>query len=98
MRVSRLRRLIDEKDSTSSKRTYFDSKLLPLLDSVVINTANRGKIPVNWTNNNSVKSVISWKSGDMPKFIEMFYDIVNGVQIEFEIRAILNFPTLSSTI
>ena len=39
VRVARLRMLIDEKDSTTSEkhfRTYFDNKLLPLLEAHVI--------------------------------------------------------------
>ena len=91
VRVARLPMLIDEKDSTTSEkrfRTYFDNKLLPLLEALVIKPIQRGKVPVNWKNNNSesanhiLKSAISWKARDMPKFIEMFYDIVNGEQIE----------------
>ena len=83
--------LIDEKDSTTSEkrfRTYFDNKLLPLLEAHAIKPIQRGKVPVNWTNNNSesanhiLKSAISWKARDMPKYIEMFYEIVNGEQIE----------------
>ena len=83
--------LIDEKDSTTSEkrfRTYFDNKLLPLLEAHVIKPTQRGKVPVNWTNNNSesanhiLKSAISWKARYMPKFIKMFFDILNGEQIE----------------
>ena len=83
--------LIEENDSTTSEkrfRTYFDNKLLPLLEAHVIKPIQRGKVPINWTNNNSesanhiLKSAISWKARDMPKFIEMFCVIVNGEQIE----------------
>ena len=90
-RVARLRTLIDTHDGVSSEkkfRQYFDNKLLPLLDAHVIQPAKCGRIKPNWTSNNSesanhvLKSAVSWKARDMPKFIEMLYDIVNGEEVE----------------
>ena len=90
-RVARLRSEIDSKYGVPGEkkfRTYFDNKLLPLLDAHVIQPSKLGKIDPNWTSNNSesanhvLKSAVQWKARDMPQFIEMLYDIVNGEEVE----------------
>ena len=79
-RVERLQSVIDIKDGVSSEkkfRTYFDNKLLPLLDVHVVQPTKLGKIEQNWTINNSesanhvLKSAVQWKAKDLPKFIEI---------------------------
>ena len=81
-RLSTLRDLFDEKDSKVSEkkfRTYFDGKLLPLLNKHVIEPARQNKIPPNWTNNNSesanhiLKQATHWKLTDLPTFIKRLY-------------------------
>ena len=91
LRLERLRDLIDRKDSNVGEkkfRTYFDNKLLSLLSTHVIEPAKKGRVNTQWTNNNSesanhiLKSATSWKARDMPRFIEMLYDIVKGEDTE----------------
>ena len=86
-RLSTLRDLIDKKDSKVSEkkiRTYFDGKLLPLLNKHVIEPARQNKIPPNWTNNNSesanhiIKQATHWKLTDLPTFIKRLYKIVES--------------------
>ena len=95
-RVERLQSVIDIKDGVSSEkkfRTYFDNKLLPLVDVHVVQPTKLGKIEPNWTSSNSesanhvLKSAVQWKAKDLPKFIEILYGIVNGEEIE-RVRAI----------
>jgi hypothetical protein len=97
-RVNRLRQEInklDEKENGKCFQTYFDQKLLPLLEKHVIEPTRTGKITANWTNNNSesanhvLKSAVSWKYQDLPKFINTLYDIVRGEQLE-RCRAVRN--------
>ena len=82
-RLLTLRDLIDEKN-----RTYFDGKLLPLLNKHVIEPRRQNKIPPNWTNNNSesanhiLKQATHWKLTDLPTLIKMLYKIVESEQEE----------------
>ncbi len=103
--VMNIRSIIDENDNAPNGkkiRLYFDNKLLPLLKAHVIEPAKRGKIEANWTNNNLesanyiMKSAISWNARDMPKFIEIVYNIVKGQEIErgSAIRDMGKFQTL----
>lgn len=50
--------------------------------------AKKGKVNTHWTNNNSesanhiLKSATSWKARDMPRFIEILYEIAKGEEME----------------
>jgi len=63
---------------------YFDNKLLPLLKDHVVAPARQGKIPTDWTSNNSesanhiLKSAASWKLNNLPKFISSWQSIVHS--------------------
>ena len=90
-RVSKIRELVDQKDSHAGDkkfRPYFDNKLLPLISKHVVQPAREKKIPYNWTSNNSesanhiLKAAVQWRMQDMPSFIKKMYTIVMGEQIE----------------
>ena len=95
-RVSRIRELVNDKDSRVGEKKfqpYLDNKLLPLLSKHVAEPARNRKIPYNWTSNNSesanhiMKKAVQWRIHDMPTFIKKLYSIVKGEQIE-RVRAI----------
>lgn len=74
---------------------YFENKLLPLLIKHVIEPAKQGKVPPNWTSNNSesanhiLKAAVNWKFQDLLTFVETLHTIVEGEQEE-RCRAVRN--------
>ena len=92
-RVRRVREEIKQKDDVSMGKDfmpYFDGKLLPLIQKHIILPARQGKIPFNWTSNNSesanhiLKTSAEWKLQDVPSFILSWQTIVES---EFSERA-----------
>ena len=90
-RLDKLRNTITEKDHVVGDKkflTYFENKLLPLLNQHVIGPVRSGKVTVAWTNNNCesanhvLKTATKWKQQDMPKFIEKLYNIVKSEEEE----------------
>ncbi|XP_053374086.1 uncharacterized protein LOC128546783 [Mercenaria mercenaria] len=79
---------LDSKVGDKKFKPYFSDRLLPVLKSQVIEPCNKGKIERGWTNNNCesanhiLKSATGWKQTDLPKFINLFNDIVKGENIE----------------
>ena len=88
-RVEYVQNLIVANEKNGAFLSYFNSRLLPLLESHVITPVRNGQIEHNWTTNNAesanhiLKSVTSWKLCDLPKFIELWQQIV---ETEFKER------------
>ena len=67
---------------------YFTNKVLPLLKVYVVEPSNNGKVERGWTNNNCesanhiLKSATGWKNTDIPKFIHLLDELVNGEVLE----------------
>ena len=82
--ISAVGNVVDEKKFM----TYFDKKLLPLLQIHVIEPIKKGKISSMWTNNNCesanhiLKSATGWKMKNIISFIECLFEIVKGEQEE----------------
>ncbi|KAL3892167.1 hypothetical protein ACJMK2_004401 [Sinanodonta woodiana] len=90
-RLNQLRAVIDDKDSTVCEKTfrsYFDTRLYPMLKEHVIDPVNEGKIKSTWTNNNSesanhiLKSATKWKLAELPKFVKLLHQLVTSEQEE----------------
>ena len=83
-RVECVQNLIVANEKHGAFLSYFNSRLLPLLDSHVITPVRNGRIEHNWTTNNAEsathisKSATSWKLCDLPKFIELWQQIVEN--------------------
>ncbi|KAL3888805.1 hypothetical protein ACJMK2_001165 [Sinanodonta woodiana] len=64
-RLSQLGAVIDDKDSPASKKTfrsYFHTRLYPVLKEYVIDPVKKGKIKSTWTNNNFESATLILKS------------------------------------
>ena len=86
-------------DAEKTFRQYLDQRLVPLIQNHVIDPVLKGKVPPNWTSNNSesanhiLKSATEWKQKSMPDFILKMYEIIVAEQEEVSraIRGTGNF-------
>ena len=102
-RIQNVRTLLFEKEKElKSEKTfsaYFNSRLLPLIESYVIKPMQRGKVGSNWTNNNCesanhvLKMSTDWKQNNIPDFIKIIHKVVKSDQDEIcrAIRGTGNF-------